>query len=139
MTARSTASSATESETAVRAVFDAATAAWAQGDTEVFVGCYSDAATVILPGIYLPDREAVRTGMGAAFAGPLRASRRVHDVQSIRFPTPDTAVAITKSVTVFPGADTPRDEQWEWSTWVLVRSGGRWRFEACHACPQQAA
>ncbi|MFE9320838.1 SgcJ/EcaC family oxidoreductase [Nocardia sp. NPDC052278] len=135
MTAGNASSASAEADTAIRAVFDDAVAAWAKGDTEAFVSCYAEGATVILPGIYLPNRDGIRAAMGAAFAGPLKNSRRVHEVQNIRFLTPDTAIAITKSVTVLSGADVPPAELWEWSTWVLAQHFGQWLFETCHASP----
>ncbi|MFE2994653.1 SgcJ/EcaC family oxidoreductase [Nocardia sp. NPDC059246] len=124
-------------DSAVRALFDAASAAWADGDIEAFVECYADTATAILPGVYLPGKQAIRADMGAAFAGPLKSSRRIHEVDYIRVLDGGTAVVISKSVTVPRGETEPAAERWEWGTWVLVQHDGRWLIEAYHGSPQR--
>lgn len=125
-------------ERAVVAVFDGTSRAWADGDANAFTQWYAEGATVILPGFYLRDRAEVQASMGAAFAGPLKDSRRVHVVQSVRFLGEDAAVVVTKSATTFPaGVETPAG-QWELATWALSRDDGRWLIEAYHSCPAPA-
>ena len=126
-------------DSAVRAVFDEVSRAWADGDADAFVGWYADDATVILPGIYLPDKDAIRAAMADAFAGPLQGSRRTHELQSVRFPVADVAVVISNSATAFPGEAEPPAQRRERATWVLARSDGRWLIEACHSGPENAA
>ena len=72
---------------AVRAALDRVYA-WADNDADAFVAPYAENATATLPGTYLPDKEAIRVTMVAAFAGPLKGSTATYDVQSIRFPGP---------------------------------------------------
>ncbi|HEU5032825.1 MAG TPA: SgcJ/EcaC family oxidoreductase [Spirillospora sp.] len=122
-------------ERAVAAVFEATSKAWADGDASAFTRWYAEGATVILPGVHLRDRAEVRAAMGAAFAGPLKGSERIHAVRSVRFLGEDVAVAVTRSVTVPPGETEPAAERWELATWTLSRNGGRWLIEAYHSCP----
>jgi uncharacterized protein (TIGR02246 family) len=120
-------------------VFDEVSSAWEDGDTDAFVAWYADDATAILPGFYLPGKDAIRTSMAAAFAGPLKGSRRIHQVRSIRHLQDGTAIAITDSTTVFPaegGAPASRRER---ATWVLSRNDGRWLIEAYHGCPEDVS
>jgi len=126
-------------EGALRAVFDETSAAWADGDANAFAARYATDATVILPGRYLPGREAIRTAMTAAFAGPLKNSRRIHRVQSVRFTDPGTAVVITDSITALPGNPEPPVQQHERATWVLSRHDGRWLIDAYHSSPKHAS
>jgi len=126
-------------EGALRAVFDETSAAWADGDANAFAARYATDATVILPGRYLPGREAIRTAMAAAFAGPLKNSRRIHRVQSVRFTDPGTAVVITDSITALPGNPEPPVQQHERATWVLSRHDGRWLIDAYHSSPKHAS
>jgi len=73
--------------------------------------------------------------MAAAFAGPLKRSRRPHSAQSVRFLSGDTAIVVTESATLFPGeAEAPPDRQ-HLVTWVLTRHDGQWLVEANHICP----
>lgn len=125
-------------ERAVVAVFDATSSAWADGDVTAFVNWYAEGATVILPGIYLQGKAAVRAGMGEAFAGPLKGSKRIHEVQNVRFLGEDTALVVTRSVTAFPGEAEPPAERRELATWALSRSDGSWLVEAYHSCPAGA-
>jgi uncharacterized protein (TIGR02246 family) len=123
----------------IRALFADVSRAWTDGDADAFAAGYAENATVIFPGTYLPGREAIRAAMAAAFAGPLKGSRRIHDVQAIRFPGDRTAVVISNSGTVLagePGAPADRSER---VTWLLSRRDGRWLVEAYHSSPRNAA
>ena len=120
---------------AVLAVFEATSSAWAEGDANAFVRWYGETATVILPGAYLRGRAAVRAAMAEAFALPLKGSRRIHTAQDVRFLDADTAIVITRSVTVFPGESEPPADRWELATWAFSRGDDGWLVEAYHSCP----
>ncbi|HEV3291759.1 MAG TPA: SgcJ/EcaC family oxidoreductase [Streptosporangiaceae bacterium] len=135
MTTSNTTAAGTSQDSAIRAVFAQTSRAWADGDGEAFAAWYAPDATVILPGVYLPGQDAIREAMAAAFAGPLKNTRRSHQVRSIRFTSPGTAIVITDSVTVPPGKPQPVAQQRERATWVLSRSDGRWLIHAYHSSP----
>ena len=135
MTTSNTTAAGTSQDSAIRAVFTQTSRAWADGDGEAFAAWYASDATVILPGVYLPGQDAIREAMAAAFAGPLKNTRRSHQVRSIRFTSPGTAIVITNSVTVPPGEPQPTAQQRERATWVLSRSEGRWLIHAYHSSP----
>jgi uncharacterized protein (TIGR02246 family) len=120
---------------AVVATFEATSKAWADGDASAFAAWYADDATVLLPGFYLRGKGDIDASMAAAFAGPLKGSRRVHSVQSMRFLTPDTAIVVTRSATLFPGKDEAPAERRDLATWVLTRRDFQWFVEAYHSCP----
>jgi uncharacterized protein (TIGR02246 family) len=119
---------------AVVATFEATSKAWTDGDASAFAAWYADDATVILPGFYLRGKNDVDASMAAAFAGPLRGSRRVHSVQSVRFLAPDAAIVVTRSATVFPGEDEAPAERRDLATWVLTRRDLQWSVESYHGC-----
>jgi uncharacterized protein (TIGR02246 family) len=123
-----------EQVTAVHAVFDATSSAWADGDADAFADWYAEDATVILPGFALRGRAGIRTNMGGAFAGPLKGSKRLHVVQDVRFLGDDTALVVTRSVTSFPRGAEPPAGQRELATWALSWHEGRWLVEAYHSC-----
>ncbi len=77
--------------------------------------------------------------MAAVFAGPLKGSRGVHEVQSIRFPSAGTAIVISKGAIVLAGETEPRNENRALETWVLSLQDGTWRVKAFHNCPENAA
>jgi uncharacterized protein (TIGR02246 family) len=124
---------------AVHAVLDGIYAAWAENDAEAFVASYAADATALLPGSDLRDREAIRAAMVAAFAGPLKGSRAVHDVQSVRFSGPGTALVISKGGIILAGESEPRRENRALDTWVLSEQDGAWRVRAFHNCPEYPA
>ncbi|MEU7916566.1 SgcJ/EcaC family oxidoreductase [Microbispora bryophytorum] len=122
-------------ERAVRALFEVTSAAWSDGDAGAFAGRYAPDATVILPGVDLRGRDGIRSAMGAAFAGPLKGSRREHTTESVRLLGPDVALVVTRSVTVFAGEVEPPADRWERATWTLVRRDSEWLVEAYHSSP----
>jgi uncharacterized protein (TIGR02246 family) len=130
----STASILVEDDSAVHAVFDAVSSAWAGSDADAFIEWYTEDATAILPGYYLPGKANIRASMADAFVGPLNGSRRIHVLQSVRF-LDDTAIVISKSSTLFPGEAEPPAERWALATRVLSKHAGRWLIEAYHDCP----
>lgn len=149
------------SEQEVRAVIDAVSTAWADNDVTAFVDHYADEATAILPGFSLLSRAVLRTAMAAAFEQQLKGSRRVHQVQSVRFLDDTTAVVISRSATVFPSSSDipgssgslgssgspgssgfpafpePAPDGWSMATWVFSGRSGRWLIEAYHDCPDR--
>jgi uncharacterized protein (TIGR02246 family) len=128
-------SSAAAEERAVAAVFEETSRAWADGDAGAFTRRYAEGATVIFPGVHLRDRAEVRAAMGAAFADPLKGSKRVHAVQGVRLLGEDAAVVVTRSATTFPGETEAPADRWELATWTLSKQDGRWLIEAYHSSP----
>jgi len=80
----------------VRAVLDDIYAAFAAGDPEKYASSYAEDATVVMPGLWLPDRAALWSTMEQLFAGPLAGATGLFDVQSIRYPTADTALVLSR-------------------------------------------
>lgn len=77
--------------------------------------------------------------MAAVFAGALKGSSAVHEVQSIRFLGVDVAIVISKGAVLMAGQTEPAAEGRALETWVLSRQDGTWRVEAFHNCPEKAA
>ncbi|MFC4049005.1 SgcJ/EcaC family oxidoreductase [Actinomadura syzygii] len=121
-------------ERQVLAVLDEVYAAWAANDADAFVAPYAEAATATLPGAYLPDREAIRATMASVFAGELKGTKAVHEVQNVRFVGADAALVFSKGAVVPSGAAEPDPASRSLETWVLSRWDGAWRVEAFHNC-----
>ncbi|WP_369249172.1 SgcJ/EcaC family oxidoreductase [Streptomyces sp. R41] len=128
-----------DAERAVLAVLDGVYTAWAANDPDAFVADYAADATALLPGTHLRDKEEIRAAMAAAFAGPLKGSRAVHDVQSVRFPGPGTALVISKGAILLAGETEPRSENRALDSWVLSEQDGAWRVQGFHNCPEHTA
>jgi uncharacterized protein (TIGR02246 family) len=123
-------------DSAVRAVLDDVYAAWAGGDADAFVARYAQNASAVLPGSWLQGREAIRATMADAFAGPLKGSKGVHEVQSVRFPARGTAIVISKGGIAMAGQAELSAETMSVDTWVLTSQDGAWQVEAFHNCPE---
>ena len=121
--------------TDVRQVIDELYAAWAANDADAIAALYVDDGTVVRPGSYQRDREAIRENMAGAFAGPFRGSRVLEEPQDVRLVTDDVAVVIgVAGVLMADETDLPADRRRR-ATWVLVRKDGAWHIAAYHNCP----
>ena len=123
-------------ETAVRAAIEAVYDAWAKNDPDAFVAPYSPSATAIHSGAVMGNRDAIRTTIAAAFAGPIKGSRAVHEIQSIRFVREDTAIVLGEASVILAGEVTAAPETRTLDSWVLCKNDGHWRVEAFHNCPE---
>jgi uncharacterized protein (TIGR02246 family) len=121
---------------AVRALLDEVYAAWADNDADAFVAPYAETATAVLPGSYLPDREAIRATMATLFAGELNGSKGVHEVESIRFVGADVAIVVSKGALLLAGQTEPDAANRALETWVLSKQDGTRRVQAFHNCPE---
>ncbi|KAA2255991.1 SgcJ/EcaC family oxidoreductase [Solihabitans fulvus] len=139
MNSHSTAQVLTEDDRAVRAVLDGVYAAWVDNDADAFVASYAENATTVLPGLLQGDRAAVRDRMAASFAGPLKGSHAVDEVQSVRFFGEDTAVVVSRGAVVMAGETEPPAGRAVLATWVLFRQHGEWLVVAYHNCPAETA
>ncbi|MEU1204727.1 SgcJ/EcaC family oxidoreductase [Nocardia sp. NPDC005825] len=108
--------------------------AWAANDADAFVADYDPDATSILPGVFRSGRAAVRDGMAAGFAGPLRGSSVLDEPRQVRFPAPDTAVVVSRAAILMAGETEAPADRWVLATWTLVRREGRWLITAYHNC-----
>ena len=93
----------------------------------------------MLPRSYLPSKDAIHATMVDLFAGPLKGSRAIHEVQTVRFLDADAAIVINKGAVVPAGQAGASAETASVETWVLSRQGGNWRVAAFHNSPEQAA
>jgi uncharacterized protein (TIGR02246 family) len=120
-------------------VLNNAYAAWVGNDAEAFAALYIQDATSILPGAFRTSKDDVRDAMAAAFAGPFKGSSVVDEPQTVRFPTPDTAIVVSESGVLMAGEATVPDGRWVRATWVLTKQDDRWFISAYHNCPRDVA
>ena len=122
---------------AVRDVLRQAYGAWADNDADAFAALYTVDATVVMPGVFHPDRAAIHSYMRAGFAGPLRGSRAVDEERSVRV-MGDAAIVISRSIILRAGeSDTPDDADARavTATWVLARTEDGWKIAAYSNAP----
>ena len=122
---------------AVRDVLRQAYGAWADNDADAFAALYTVDATVVMPGVFHPDRAAIHRYMRAGFAGPLQGSRAVDEERSVRV-MGDAAIVISRSIILHAGeSDTPDDADARavTATWVLARTDDGWKIAAYSNAP----
>ena len=122
---------------AVRDVLRQAYGAWADNDADAFAALYTVDATVVMPGVFHPDRATIHSYMRAGFAGPLQGSRAVDEERSVRV-MGDTAIVISRSIILRAGeSDTPDDADARavTATWVLARTEDGWKIAAYSNAP----
>jgi uncharacterized protein (TIGR02246 family) len=120
----------TDDDNAVRELLRQTVTAWTANDAGAFADLYTKDATVTLAdGTYLRNRDEIRAFMAAGFAGRLRGTRGLDEVESIRPLGPGAAVAVSRSGFTPPAGTVRR------ATWVLARQDGDWRVAAYANCP----
>ncbi|MFI9537655.1 SgcJ/EcaC family oxidoreductase [Nocardia fusca] len=129
----------TDEEAAVRAALRAVYTGWEKNDADAFTAPYAENATATLPGVFLPNREAVRSTMAAMFDGALKGSKAIYEVRTIRFLSPDVAIVTSKGSVVYAGAGSPSNDTKALETWVLSKKSGEWLVEAFQNSPENAA
>jgi uncharacterized protein (TIGR02246 family) len=125
-------------DTAVRAVLDRVYAAFAANDADGYVTAYADTVSAVMPGAYLPNREALHAAMRQLFAGPLAGARGTYDIQSIRYLGTEVAVVISRGVVLLADQSEPTEAEPWMDTWVLSRDGESWQVASFHSCPERA-
>jgi len=110
-------------------------AAWTDLDADAFAEVFTPDATMVMPGLYRKGREAIRTFMSAAFAGPYKGTQVVGEPIDVRFLSPDTAVLVTVGGVRPVEATEVADEARVRATWVLVNGTDGWQLAAYHNGP----
>jgi uncharacterized protein (TIGR02246 family) len=125
----------TTDESVLRAVPARTADAWAKSDPATFAAVFTPATNVVIAGTYLLGRDAVRSYIGAAFAGPFRGSRVVLDPVYVKSLTPELALVVTEGGVLLPGETEFGPQRALRSTWLLARVGDEWLVEAYHSSP----
>lgn len=125
---------------AVRAVPQQITQAWAANDADAFAEVFTDDARLILPGgVFCAGRDAIRSFMAGAYAGPYRGTRVFGEPIDVRAVTADVVLLVTKGGVLAPGDTSVAEGRAVRATWVLLRDGDGWRISSYQNTPLRAA
>ena len=110
--------------------------AWAEHDADEFAGVFTDDATMILPGVYVQGRAAIRDFMAQAFTGPYRGTRVTGQPFHVSALGPDAVVLLTEGGVLEAGQSQVSAERAIRASWVAVRRAGQWRLAAYQNSPK---
>jgi uncharacterized protein (TIGR02246 family) len=118
-----------DATTAIHAVLDGLSAAWAAGDGAAYGRFFTeDASYVTFVGTVYRGAREIGDVHGVLFDKFLKGTRLAHEVGEIRYLSPDVAVVTTKGDTV-KGTKAPKLGKRQ--TYTLVRDAdGRWLVAA---------
>jgi uncharacterized protein (TIGR02246 family) len=114
-------------------------AAWAGHDAGAFADVFTEDGTMILPGLYLKGRQAIRDFMVEAFQGAYNGTQVTGQPIDLRFLTPDSALVVTQGGVLSAGQTELSAEELIRATWVIARVDGEWQLAAYHNCPATPA
>lgn len=110
-------------------------AAWAKNDGDAFAAACAEDATLILPGLYLKNREEIRQFFTTAYAGPYQGTRVFGEPLSLRYLSDDVAVIVTQGGVLHPGDEKVTPEREIRATWVVTRKNDDWLIAAYQNTP----
>ncbi|MFB7915432.1 SgcJ/EcaC family oxidoreductase [Streptomyces sp. NPDC056061] len=128
-----------EDKAAVAALPGRIVAAWAAHDADAFAEVFTPDGTMILPGFFEQGRDAIRTFMANAFAGPFKGTRVTGTPVDIRFADAESGILITRGGILAPGETEPSPERAVHASWVVVKRGGQWLLAAYQNSPRDTA
>lgn len=121
-----------EDEAAVRRVITALADAWTKGDAKLWGEQFTDDADFTAwMGMTVKGRDAITRSHEGIFQGPYKGTKQRATVQSVRFLSPDIAVAHAESTVVKQEAEFPPDPQVVYVC-VLVKQDKGWRIAVFH-------
>ena len=147
MTSETSAPAATKSKGAriaelmmeVAKVPDRLVAAWAAHDAEAFSQLFAPDGTMILPGVYVKGRDAIRKYMEDGYANQYKGTRVFGSPLDIKPLGTDAVALLTVGGVMAPGETKYSDKEAIRASWILVKDDGTWRLAVYHNCPRDPA
>lgn len=118
-------------EADVRNLYERMMDGWNRGSGEAFAEVFADDADQIaFDGTRFRGRREIAEAHQILFDKHLKGTRLVGEVESVKFPTPDVAVAHARGSTIMRGKSEPSSERVSIQTLVAVRRNGEWSLAA---------
>lgn len=111
-------------------------AAWAQNDADEFANVFTEDGSLILPGLFLKGRDAIKAYMATAFAGPYKGTRVTGQPVDLRFVSANVGLIITEGGVLAPGETTVATERAIRASWLVTKVDHEWRLTAYQNSPR---
>lgn len=118
----------------VAKVPDRLVSAWAAHDGEAFSQLFAPDGTMILPGVYVKGRDAIRKYMEEAYANQYKGTTVSGAPLDIKPLGTDAVALLTVGGVHAPGEAKYSDKEAIRASWILVKSEGMWRLAVYHNC-----
>ncbi|MEV4511103.1 SgcJ/EcaC family oxidoreductase [Dactylosporangium sp. NPDC049525] len=128
-----------DDQAAVAALPARIVAAWAAQDADAFADVFDEDGTMILSGVFMSGREAIRTFMGESFAGPYKNSRVTGDPIGLRSLGAGLCLLFTEGGVIMGDDTTVRAENTIRASWLCRQTESGWRLAAYQNTPRDAA
>lgn len=120
---------------AIQAVPGRIVAAWAQHDATAFARVFAEDGSMILPGVYLTGREAIRDFMDQAFAGAYRGTRVTGTPIAVKPLAQDVVLVLTQGGVLAEGETEVSGAGAIRASWLLRKDSGEWLLAAYQNTP----
>jgi uncharacterized protein (TIGR02246 family) len=123
---------------AIQAVPGRIVAAWAQHDAAAFARVFAEDGSMILPGVYLTGREAIRDFMDQAFAGAYRGTRVTGTPIAVKPLAQEVVLLLTQGGVLSEGETEVSGAGAIRASWLLRKDGGEWLLAAYQNTPENS-
>ncbi|MCW3818269.1 SgcJ/EcaC family oxidoreductase [Micromonospora sp. DR5-3] len=110
--------------------------AWREHDADAFAGLFAEDGTLILPGVFVQGRDAIRQFMANAYAGPYRGTTVTGTPIAIRPLGPGAVALLTEGGVINAGAEELAPENAIRASWILVKENDNWVLAVYQNCPR---
>jgi uncharacterized protein (TIGR02246 family) len=123
-------------QAAIAAVPARMVAAWRAHDADAFAGLFAEDGTLILPGVFVQGRDAIRQFMTNAYAGPYRGTTVTGTPIAVRPLGPGAVALLTEGGVIDAGAEELAPENAIRASWILVKENDDWHLAVYQNCPR---
>lgn len=127
-----------EDAAAFQEIIQRLTASWQANDPDTLSMCYSEDASIILPGAHLKGRTAIREFMAQALATKWKGTHVYGVPLEMRYLSEDVALLISHGGAYPPGATEVPEEHAIRGLWIFGKQDGRWIITSYGNTPVRA-
>ncbi len=110
--------------------------AWAEHDADAFSELFTEDGTLILPGVYVKGRTAIRDFMAEAYRGRYAGTTVTGQPIEVKPLGPNAVAVLTVGGVIAAGRTELAPENAIRASWILVKRDGTWALSVYQNCPR---